>query len=153
MEQRFFKHLDPDKIKLNNSHRIKMDLFLSFLTVKTSIPDGNWFGKCTGWTNRLGDNGLKITGGVVGGVEYLQYIEYGERLDNPYNNYVNPFYLFDIMTDEGKRYFVELYKEDIEAEIKKARTKAGELKSKAEAAKKNYNDMKDFWVGAGVSDA
>ena len=117
----FIKELDSDKIKLNRPTRIEMSKFLSFLTVETYRPTGNWAGKDNGWTKVMGDNGLEITGGIVNGVEYLDSIQYGSNLQNPYNNYVNPIYLLMLMNDDGKKYFLKMYKEDIKKILEKYR--------------------------------
>jgi len=107
-----YKHLKDDKVKINwNKNPIKMDRFISFLTVELT-RSRNHLGYENGWT--LLENGsLKIGGGIVNGIEYLDRIQCGVKLSNPYNNYVSPFYLFDVMTDEGKAFFAEYYKEEI----------------------------------------
>ncbi len=43
----------------------------------------------------------------------MDSIQYGKNLQNPYNNYINPFLLGDILTDEGHNFFIEYYQEDI----------------------------------------
>lgn len=115
MENNFLLKLDSKKIEINwNKKPITMELFLSFLKVETEISRDH-LGYGNGWTRRINKEiDLYIRGGVVGGVNYLDSIEYGKNKANRYNNYVNPFYLFDIMTDEGKKFFLEYYKEDIE---------------------------------------
>ena len=114
------KLLDKKKIKFNwNKEPIPMDLFISFLTIETKISTEH-LGYWNGWTRRVNEEyKLIISGGITGGVNYLDSIQYGTKLDNPYNNYVNPFYLFDILTDEGKRFFLEYYKKDIDSIIEK----------------------------------
>lgn len=108
------KNLKYDKIKINwNKNPIPMDLFLSFLTIPTEISR-NHLGSSNGWTKRFNtEHSLEISGGIVGGVNYLDSIIYRKNLHNPYNDYVNPFYLFEIMTDEGNRFFIDYYKEEI----------------------------------------
>lgn len=101
------------KIECTNKNSIKMDLFLSFLTVTTQRSVSH-LGATNGWTLLQGDNDLLVKGGMIGSVEYLHNIQYGKKLDNPYNNYVNPFYLFEIFTEEGKKYFLEYYSSAIE---------------------------------------
>jgi hypothetical protein len=110
-----FKELKNDKIKINwNKKPIRIDLFTSFLTIPTEISTDH-LGSDMGWTRRVNSaHLLEIGGGIVGGVNYLDSIKYGKNLANPYNNYVNPFFLFDIMTDEGKKFFIDYYKDDIE---------------------------------------
>lgn len=112
----FYDKLDADKVKINwNKSPIQMDLFISFLTVKVERSHDH-LGSTTGWT-RLNntEHKLIIGGGIVGGIEYLNRLEYGMKLSNPYNNYVNPFYLFGILTKEGQAFFLEYYADDIEA--------------------------------------
>ena len=139
------RKIEKDKIKINwNKNPIKMDMFLSLLTTETIIPEGDWLGQCTGWTKRVGDGGLQITGGIVGNIEYLDHIKYGEKLDNPYNNFVNPFYLWDILTSEGKRFFLEYYADDIKSIIE-------DTSSKLKQATKAHDKTSNFWkeMGAG----
>ena len=107
-----YKHLKDDKVKINwNKNPIRMDQFISFLTVELTRSRDH-LGYENGWT-LLENKDLKIGGGIVNGIEYLDRIQYGIKLSNPYNNYVSPFYLFDIMTDEGKAFFAEYYKDEI----------------------------------------
>jgi len=108
------KQLKHDKIKINwNTNPIKMDLFVSFLTVDTKVSTKH-LGSYNGWTQRYNEElKLFIGGGIVGGVNYLDSIQYGYNLQNTFNHYCNPFYLFDIMTDEGKSFFVDYYKDEI----------------------------------------
>lgn len=123
--------LDKDKIKINwNKKPIKMDLFLSFLTIETEISRHH-LGSDMGWTRRVcGENSLIIKGGWVQGVHYLDCLQYGIKLDNPYNNYVNPFYLFPIMNKEGRKFFFEYYKTDIEELIMRQDKQVQHEKSK-----------------------
>lgn len=141
--KKFFSKLDKDKIKINwNKKPIKMKLFLSFLTIETETGSGH-LGYDNGWTRHYGDNSLQIGGGIVGEVEYLDTIQYGKNMGNPYNNYVNPFYLFDIMNDKGKSFFIEYYSEEIQKELNSA--------SKAFINSKEYKEsLFDFWSGLGV---
>ena len=60
------------------------------------------------------EHNLIIRGGWVNGKEYLDSIQFGKNLSNPYNNYVNPFYLENIMIIEGKQFFINYYKEEID---------------------------------------
>ncbi len=119
LQSQFYKDLSNDKIKINfNKNPIRMDLFLSFLLVNTVKVDclGGW----NGWTERVNNqHNLIIEGGIMGDHEYLESIRYGTKLQNRYNNWVNPFYLFDIMTDKGKKFFIEYYQEEINEIIEK----------------------------------
>ena len=110
----FFK-LPSDKVKINwNKNPIEMKRFLSFLTVEVKRSSDH-LGSCTGWTLLENDElKLKIGGGIVNGKEWLDSLQFGTKLDNKYNNYVNPFYLLGILTEEGKNFFIDYYKDDIE---------------------------------------
>ena len=111
----FYDKLQSDKIKINwNGNPIKMDVFLSFLTVAVERSYDH-LGNTTGWT-RLNnkEHKLIIGGGIVGNVEYLDSIQYGVNLSNPHNNYVNPFYLFEILTQKGQAFFLQYYADDID---------------------------------------
>jgi len=113
-KKEFYEKLKSDKIKINwNKNPIKMSEFLSFLIVPYERSTEH-LGDRNGWT-KLFNNEIKleISGGIVNGIEYLDSIQYGAKLSNPYNNYVNPFYLFEIMTNEGKLFFSNYYKEEI----------------------------------------
>jgi hypothetical protein len=114
-KEEFYNKLDWDTIKINwNKNPIPMSDFLKFLTVKCDRSEQH-LGSSNGWTKLFNkDAKLEISGGVVNGIEYLDSLQYGERLHNPYNNYVNPFYLFDIMTHEGKLFFYNYYKPQID---------------------------------------
>jgi hypothetical protein len=136
MKKNFYSKLPHDNYNLRFTNGIiKMKEFLSFLTVPVIKSTDN-LGKCNGWTEyRNKEHSLIINGGKIynkGGIEYLDNIQYGNRLDNPYNNYVNPFYIFDIMNEEGKKFFVDFYKEDIDNIIDKKQKEAEDLKKKLE---------------------
>jgi len=108
------KELKYDKIKINwNKKPILMETFLSFLTIPVEKSTEH-LGSSTGWTRFFNkEYKLEIGGGIVD-KHYLDSLQYGTKLQNQYNNYVNPFYLFEILTSEGKAFFLDYYKEDIE---------------------------------------
>lgn len=114
LQKELYNKLSDEKIKMNwNRNPIKMNLFLSFLEIDVERTKDH-LGYCNGWTQLINkEHKLYIGGGIVKGVEYLDTIRFGNRLCSPYHNYVNPFYLFDILTTEGKKFFVDYYKEDI----------------------------------------
>lgn len=113
------KNLPSNKIEMNwNENPIKVSEFLGFLTVPVEKSTDH-LGSSTGWTQYNGENGLIVSGGWVRGVEYLDSLQYGKKLSNPYNNYVNPFFLWDILNDAGKAFFLDYYKKDIDAELNK----------------------------------
>ena len=113
-KKEFYQKLKSDKVKINwNKNPIKMAVFLSFLTVPCKRSKSH-LGADNGWTKLFNDDvKLEIGGGFVNGVEYLDNIQFGIKLSNPYNNYVNPFYLFEIMNNEGRLFFANYYKEEI----------------------------------------
>lgn len=119
LKKEFYNKLKREKINMNwNKNPIKMSIFLSFLTVDVDIIS-NHLGSDMGWTKRENKSiGLIISGGCVNNEEYLDSLQFGEKLSNQYNNYVNPFYIFEILTDAGKSFFVEYYKDEINAIIK-----------------------------------
>jgi hypothetical protein len=145
MEMRkFYSQLKNDKIKINwNKNPIPMKLFLSFLTVEVKKLS-DFLGSCSGWTQYKGDNGLVITGGIVK-VEYLDNIIYGKNLDNPYNNFVNPFYLFEIMNNEGKKFFLDYYADDISKLKDIAEKKIEQAQEQLLVAQQNKEELFEFW--------
>jgi len=117
IKKEFYNKLPSDKIKINwNKNPIKMDKFLSFLVIPVSRSN-NHFGSDTGWTLLENEDiSLYIGGGIIQGTEYLDSLQLGEKISNPYNDYVNPFYLWEILSREGRKFFVKYYANDI-AEI------------------------------------
>jgi hypothetical protein len=112
-----------------------MDLFLSLLDIQLT-RSSNHLGACTGWTLRYNDEmRLWISGGVVGQVEYLDSIKFGKNLSNPYNDFVNPFYLWDILSDDGRRFFFDYYKDDIDKLLVKSVRAIEQVESKLSAMK------------------
>lgn len=114
----FYDKLSYSKTEFNwNKNPIKMDLFLYFLKVPVILSTSH-LGYDNGWTLlKNKEMALTLHGGIIAGVHYLNNIEFGERLCNKYNNYVNPFYLFEILSEEGQKFFLNYYKEDIEKMI------------------------------------
>lgn len=91
-----------------------MNVFLSFLTVEV-IKIEKHLGDATGWTlYENEDLKLRIGGGIVYGIDYLDTLQFGNKLSNPYNNYVNPFFIFDILTKEGQSFFINYYMVEID---------------------------------------
>lgn len=141
----FYEALPHNKIEINwNKHQIKMVQFLSFLTVTVKRSEQH-LGSYTGWTLLLGTEGLKIGGGKVRDVEYLNSLEYQKKLANAYNNYVNPFYLFDILNEEGKAFFLNYYADDINALLDKAKSDTALAQRKALAAAEKEAALIAFW--------
>jgi len=139
----FFRQLSWKKIEMHqHKGKITIPLFLSFLTVETERNE-TCLGSSNGWTQHRGPNGLIVSGGFVGGVELLNSVQYGTNLDNGYNNFVNPFYLFEIMTEEGRAFFLELYREDILDLMHKGL-------EKAVSATTSFNSLRNFWSKYGI---
>jgi hypothetical protein len=147
MKNILYKKLNADKIRMNwNKNPIKMEEFKSFLKC-TTTKSTNHLGHDNGWT--LYENEelkLHIHGGKVSGIDYLDYIEFGKNLANPYNNWVNPFYLSEILTEEGIKFFRNYYKEDIELLIEKYKTEIEiiefNLKEKTDEFNQVLNELK-----------
>ena len=114
IRKEFYSKLPSDKFKINWAENpIRMDMFLSFLTISV-LRSKNHLGCRTGWTlHENKEEKLLVGGGVVGGVELLDSLQFGHRLSNPYNNYVNPFFLWEILNDKGRKFFFEYYEDDI----------------------------------------
>jgi hypothetical protein len=127
----FYCKLDSKKIEINwNKKPILIDTFLSFITVPTEVSTDH-LGYSNGWTLRINkEHKLFIKGGIVGGKNYLNDIQYGTKMSNEYNNYVNPLFLMDIMTEEGIAFFYEYYKEDILSLLEKQTNEVKWLKTK-----------------------
>lgn len=109
---KFYSKLSDNKIKIGMFARdaIRMDDFLSMLTIDVGAGTVNFMD----WTDRYNEeHDLFIKGGIYNKTEYLHYIQYGKNPSNPYNKFVTPFFIWDILTDDGKRFFMNLYKEDI----------------------------------------
>ena len=136
----FYKDIRDDKFKINKGgNTIKMDLFLSFLTVDTTRSE-SYLGKSNGWTRLENkEHKLFISGGYFKGTEYLDSLKYGNNLDNVYNDFVNPFYLFDVMNEKGKNFFLSYYKEDIKEVLNKKDSKIMELNDKIKQLKEDRN--------------
>ena len=135
----FYGKLPDDKIKIKwNKKPIKMDEFLSFLTVET-IKSNDHLGHCNGWTKHKNKElKLFITGGIINGTEWLDSIQFGKNLANPYNNYVNPFYLYEIMSKDGLDFFLEYYEDEISKRI-------SELSNKIKSIKANLEDLESLY--------
>jgi hypothetical protein len=151
METLLYKKLDADKIRMNwNKNPIKMEVFKSFLKC-TTTKSTNHLGHDNGWTQYDNEyHQLHIHGGKVSGIDYLDYIEFGKKLANPYNNWVNPFYLESILTEDGIQFFINYYKEDIELLIEKYKKEIEyielNLKEKTDEFNIILNEVKNIGV-------
>lgn len=119
--EKIIKLLKTDKLSIShNKNPIKMEKFLKFLKCEVMIETDN-LGYLNGWRERKGNDDLIIKSGIVDKIEYLNSIQYKKNLGNPWNNYVNPFYLFDILTEEGKSFFIKYYQSEIDLVLKRAK--------------------------------
>ena len=136
----FYSKLSTDRIKINwNKNPIKMDLFFSFLKIDVEKVIKH-LGASTGWTKYENiEHKLIIDGGVVGGVNYLNAIQFGSKLANIYNNYITPFHLFEHFTNEGKKFFVDYYKEDIDKILESKKIEIQNLKERITEKKDIYS--------------
>lgn len=143
LKESFYNKLKDDKIKINwNKKPIRMDLFISFLNVEL-IRSNDHLGSNNGWT-KLQNESIKlyIGGGIVDGIEYLDTLKYGEKLSNGYNNFVNPFYLFEIMNTDGQKFFIDYYKEDIDKILKSFEEKKTNAEWNLKKTRKELIDIK-----------
>jgi hypothetical protein len=111
----FYSKIGLDKTSINQGCKkaIPMELFKSFLTISV-IQTPDCFGSDNNWTEHTNDvYRLIIRGGIVAGVEYLDSLQYGKYLDNIYNNYVNPFYLWPILNKKGRNFFLNYFQAEI----------------------------------------
>lgn len=142
LNKNFYYHLDMKKIEINlNKNPIPMEKFLSFLTI-TVVRSTDHLGASNGWTKyRNEEHKLIVGGGVCDGGHWLHDLQFGNKLHNPYNNYVNPFYLFDILNDEGKSFFVNYYKKEINELLSKQKSKVKNLSSELKEEKELQSKM------------
>lgn len=152
MNKSLMQKLDYNKFKINGSGGkglIRMELFLSFLTVPV-IRSNDHLGASTDWTKLTGEDELIISGGVLGvrasgsveRVEFLDSIKYKKKLHNNYNNWVTPFHIWEILNLEGKAFFSKYYKDDINAEIKKAENAVNRATLELKSIKKDLSSLK-----------
>lgn len=140
-KKELYDKLDSNKIEIaNNSDPIRMELFMSFLKVPV-VKIKDHLGSRNGWTRYENEEiGLIIGGGIVFGVEYLDDIQYTKNPSNKYNNYVNPFFIFDLLTNDGRNFFANYYKNEILKII-------SDTKSALESATKNAITLNDLYDG------
>lgn len=136
IEKELYSKLPKDKIKINfNKNPVPIEKFLSFLTVTTERVHDH-LGESSGWTRfENKENKLIVSGGICDGGHWLHYLEYGKNIDNPYNNFINPLQMLDILNDEGKRFFVNYYKTDIQKIIDKTKSDVSFIENQLKNAK------------------
>lgn len=142
LDKEFYSKLPYDKIKMNwNKNPIKVQALVSFLNIDVETSREH-SGSDMGWTRKFNDeHKLYIRGGIVGGVDYLDSIEYGNRLQNQYNNCVNPFYLMPIMNKDGVKFFLDYYKKEIDDLTENLKSSSEWHKQKSIEEAKIYNDI------------
>ena len=142
VQKEFYNKLSTDKIQINwNKKPIEMELFLSFLKIPVERSNSH-LGSNTGWTQLFNEeHKLTIKGGIIKRIEYLDSLQYGIKLSNPYNNYVNPFYLFALLTDKGKLFFLDYYTDDIVTIVKNQSDKIDYLSKQTAIAKQVKADI------------
>jgi hypothetical protein len=143
----FHGKLPSNKIKIfQNNNPIKMEKLLSFLTVPT-IKIENHLGRCNGWTMRENKElNLIIVGGLVNCVEWIDNIQFGKNLANPYNNYVNPFYLWEIMTKDGLDFFLTYYEEEMKKRKEEIKKQMHKLSNKIKSSKADLDNLASVYA-------
>ena len=81
----------------------------------------------------------------------MDTIEYGHKMHNNYNNFVSPFFLFDIMTEQGKKFFIDYYSDDIKEEVSAAKDQMAELKARIDSLEKYKSCVEEFFGVSTVS--
>jgi len=143
IEELFYTKLDLDLIAFNyNKNPIKMDMFLGFLKFKIERSK-NHLGSNNGWTKLESKNHqLIVMGGCVDGIEYLNSIKYKTNLHNVYNNFVTPFQMFNLLTKEGRLFFLDYYGNEISEIISNKREEAKRLEHSMKQAQKELLSIK-----------
>ena len=138
--------LPDDKFKINGCgqrHLIKLEKFLFFLTVHVTKSKNN-LGISNGWVMFENDKlGLFISGGRIKNIEYLNTLRFGKNLSNPYNNYVNPFYLHEILTKKGIDFFKVYYADEISKRIDSLHKEINNTKIKLNRLTNLYNKINE----------
>lgn len=145
MNDLLISKISNDSYKINSSKReeklITMNQFRSFLTFEVEYIADN-HGRYNGWTEFRNEDMLCfISGGIYNGVNYLHQIEFGSRLHNKYNNFVNAFYLWEHLTAEGKVFFINYHKEEILSIIREQSKRVQAAKEKLKVENENLFDM------------
>jgi len=140
--EEFYGKLPAEKIRFSwNENPIRMDNFLKFLKVPTT-RSYNHLGSDYRWTKLTNKElDLVISGGRINNIEYLDTLQFGENLSNPYNNYVNPFYLWGIFTKEGKIYFCNYYEDGIRKQINDLFKEMNRIKKRLKTVTAWYNKI------------
>lgn len=106
-----YRYLDFTNL-YKRKNPIKMSDFLSYLTVPYEKRP-HWSGDRLSTLYVNEEHKLRINGVIISGVEYLNHITYKSGMEGGISNMVNPFYIFHILSDEGKRVVSSHYKEDL----------------------------------------
>lgn len=141
----FTKQIPIDKTEIRAHNKlIPMSLFLSFLTVPVEKSTDHP-GADMGWTKYVGDYNLVISGGVVNNTEYLHNIQYQGNINNKFNHFVNVFDIWHIFNDEGHKFFIEYYKDEIEKIRKVYKEKYKIALERCEKSKFDMESAESFW--------
>jgi hypothetical protein len=141
----FYKLLPIAKIEANlNPYPIKMELFISFLTIKLKRKL-NCLGSINGWTKLENiENSLIIQGCKSNGVEYLDSIESKKNPTNKHNDYVNPFSIFELLSKKGKLFFFRYYMSEISQHTSHVEDDIKFLGHKLKEQKKYLQELNTF---------
>lgn len=146
MNTDFLKELPCDltEISQKNKKLIPMNIFLTFLKVDV-VRSTQHLGYSNGWTQLSGSNNLVISGGILNGVEYLHNIKFKRNLRSVYNDYVNPFYIFEILKDNGKDFFINFYADEINKLLAKNSLATQNAQQALDIAKRKEEEAIAFW--------
>lgn len=121
--------------KFDRCAKLTFKQFRTWITIPVSQRWGSGI-----WTCYVGEGGLEIkTAMDENGVQYVDSIEYGRNLANIHSHHVSPFYIFDILNDDGKAFFKNFYKDAIAKHIAK-------LDEQAKKAQQELEEAKAFWA-------
>lgn len=112
--------VNTSTINFKKPTRIEMKTFLSYFDIEFTEPEGDFLGKSNGWTRHENkEYNIEISGAYpreLGGVEYFNTVQVlRAKLDNPYNDFVSVFYLWNFLNTEGKAHFLNVYADEISA--------------------------------------
>lgn len=121
-ELEIYKLLPYKKLEFNwNKNPIKIADFIDMLNIEV-VSNTECLGYWNGWRSYENiEHDLFIRGGIINGHGcLLDSIQYKKKLQNPYNNYVNPLFLGELLTKDGFNFFIDYYKDDILSLLEKS---------------------------------
>tara|TARA_B000000565_G_scaffold255758_1_gene237535 strand:+ start:51671 stop:52165 length:495 start_codon:yes stop_codon:yes gene_type:complete len=112
--------VDRNTINFKKPARIEMKTFMSYFDIEFTEVEGDFLGKSNGWTRHENkEYNIEISGAYpreLRGVEYFNSVQVlRAKLDNPYNDFVSVFYLWNLLNPEGKAHFINAYADEITA--------------------------------------